>query len=482
MDITNIILVRKNYYGHLELQFSNPFWKENDCTRNVFIKTESYCDKGFGVCRASTTFNHLKFSNNQKLFKENNQKCSLYNPKLNFFPPHSSFENCNFTASLLTNITGYPLIDYTERKQTGLLIEPLKVIAEALKLNLTLLKASQKIQAEFYLSNGSLFKYILDRKIDTYVIFGWRTLPIYRDLDPTDIFFYDEAFWIVPRAGPISSFKVLMSIFTWGIWISILSSLMVVSLIFYFVGTFVNDQFVTSFLGSCQTIYLMTICAGFTKTPKTQVLRFISFSYAIYSLHIAYYFQGKLISSLTKPHFGPGVRNFEELLQSPLQPLMSLSNLDALKKANDSRAEVLKQKVLPLKMPVSMRVAFVAENKNVSMPIYTAYLNVDQNLKEKIKAIGDNFVFNMEATYILRKGHPFLESFNLIINRILESGLQVKWRKDVERRKFLINNNKPMKVLTMNILLGPFYILGFGYILGGSILIIENLIKYFLSI
>lgn len=42
---------------------------------------------------------------------------------------------------------------------------------------------------------------------------------------------------------------------------------------------------------------------------------------------------------------------------------------------------------------------------------------------------------------VLRKGFPFFKQFNVIINRVIEAGIVVKWRKDIFKPKISIHDN-----------------------------------------
>ncbi|KAF5296538.1 hypothetical protein FQR65_LT01528 [Abscondita terminalis] len=142
----------------------------------------------------------------------------------------------------------------------------------------------------------------------------------------SSIIYSGMALWLVPKPRPMSTLKVITVIFQKILWICILFSFFVISMVWWIILKLKNKG-VDSEYGFTLILLDMwgaTLFGSIYKMPTFRALRFLAISYIVYCIHIQALFSSKLLQSLTVLQYERGINNFNDVSHSSLQVFASL--------------------------------------------------------------------------------------------------------------------------------------------------------------
>ncbi|KAF5294464.1 hypothetical protein FQR65_LT01590 [Abscondita terminalis] len=134
------------------------------------------------------------------------------------------------------------------------------------------------------------------------------TLPIY----------YDDVAWIVPAPKRIPSIAVLRLIFNPFLWLSIVVTYFLISVVWWLLVRVFNRDNVTNWFDVVFDVYRITLLGLTKRVPINWAVRYVFITYVIYSIHIQTAFTSNLVQILTIPQFGPHINNLQDLSNSDL--------------------------------------------------------------------------------------------------------------------------------------------------------------------
>lgn len=423
----------------LNLHASFPLWYENECGR--FNRPEY-----IGVC----------------------DDISVRNIDLN---------KCKATAALFSLHLPLPYMGDPFSDQPGVLVHPLKLFSQKYGINISY-EAQPSEKEEDFVKRGmaALLDDLESGRFDVIVCEPYRFAFTYKTVATTDIVFFNPHVWILPKPNKKPNFEVIVSIFAQTTWLLIFAVLPVMITVWY-VTARLDDQKQFQDFGRCVLeIYVLNFTIGLTHVPTSKKLRTLLILYILYSFHLSYFFQGKLSGVLTAPNYEKRVTNLQQLVDSQLTTIVFYNNIESIKEMNTTLARKFadKTKVIAEEGGGINRPQYVIEHGDVALTAFAADLNMTDAYRRQVDVIEDMFLFNLEATYQLRKGNPIRDVLNGIIRGVTESGLQHKWMSDMRKITFLPSDDD-MIVLTFEHLEGPFILLFFGLVLAFCVFLLEIL-------
>ncbi|KAJ9594596.1 hypothetical protein L9F63_027421 [Diploptera punctata] len=232
-------------------------------------------------------------------------------------------------------------------------------------------------------------------------------------------------------------------------------------------------------LAKCMTLTWASVLEiPINKMPKTQILRIIFFFWIAYCLVISSIYKSSLISFMTEPRLEASIETFHQLLESRLP----LGYTVGLAEYFESRI----QSSLVYCSDINWCLTYVAHHNNMSLVSdewYVKYLIpihfLDGNGISLLEIL-DEYVISYHVVMILSKGHVLLDRFNIIISRITEGGLLVKWMRDINMNRTLGDaaySNDEWRRLTLIHLQGPLFLLLFGLGVSFVTLLLEVVCK-----
>ncbi|KAF5298010.1 hypothetical protein FQR65_LT09821 [Abscondita terminalis] len=132
--------------------------------------------------------------------------------------------------------------------------------------------------------------------------------------DITSIFLRDKFTFIVNGRNRIPELKILLIIFKNKVWILILTSFIITSIVMWLISSYAEKKFELSELGRMSIEVLSaTLWGCFSSIPKRVDLRCIFICYLVYQIHIQTGFSANLSQILTTPQYERGITDLEEL-------------------------------------------------------------------------------------------------------------------------------------------------------------------------
>jgi hypothetical protein len=259
-------------------------------------------------------------------------------------------------------------------------------------------------------------------------------------LETTVTYWSNSVVWIVPRPKFISGWRSLLGIFKPTMWVVVLVAYLLASVALYSLAHTVLRLKESDFYRNPCNCFMATWCVtlemGAHIQPRGLIMRFVFICWVIYCLQISTAYKSSLISSLTNPHLEPAILNMKQLANSRLKFQYTVGLLDYF---NDPADAYMRQIRDSLRFCDNVTVcleslALTAEIALVSDKSYVEYLiprlYIDNNGRPLLQPVPED-VLSYLIAMVLSKGNLLLERFNELISCIVESGLTVKWARDI---------------------------------------------------
>ncbi|KAF2893934.1 hypothetical protein ILUMI_12244, partial [Ignelater luminosus] len=350
----------------------------------------------------------------------------------------------------------------------GTMFNYLKIVGKALGMDATFILT--KTPKEF----------IYDNSVDIYLLLCTsRDLRFYEDYDVSDYFFRDIVTWAVPKFE-MSSLGVILSIFKWTVWLTIIAVLVGVTIMWWLFGKSSNEHKEFDSFQSCILSTVVIILNNpINVLPKSNVLRILTLFHLIFSIQISQYFQGKLSSVLTHPEKS-SISTIEELADSSLEIIGSekINKLMLERKDNPVFLRIQKRLIREQLLNLTDNLMKVAYYRNCSSVIGKKILRYAfPNLMPMVSLIEYNSgLLEMEITFAMRKGHYFLDILNTFGRRISQAGFYKKIFTDAISKSYkttMIEETKELVVLTFRHLKGLFILWFLGLLVATFVFIAE---------
>ncbi|GFG32576.1 hypothetical protein Cfor_11649, partial [Coptotermes formosanus] len=259
-------------------------------------------------------------------------------------------------------------------------------------------------------------------------------------LDPTITYWSNYVVWIVPRPKFISGWRSLLGIFKPTMWAVVVVAYLLASVSLCSLTHTVlrlKEPALYRNTGSCMLVtWSLSLEMGAHVQPRGLIMRFVFICWVIYCFQISTAYKSSLISSLTNPHLEPAILNMKQLVNSRLKFEYTTGLYDYFDDAADANMRQIRNSLRFCDNVTKClnRLAVAADTALVSDKTYVEYLipqqYIDSNGRPVLQAVPQD-VLSYHVVMILSKGNVLLERFNVLISRIVESGLMVKWAKDI---------------------------------------------------
>ncbi|XP_069683259.1 glutamate receptor ionotropic, delta-1-like [Periplaneta americana] len=186
---------------------------------------------------------------------------------------------------------------------------------------------------------------------------------------------------------------------------------------------------------TCNTL----IAAPILTQPRSQPVRTFVSLWLLYCIVVSVAYQAQLGSNVTVPWRPTDIRDIKELLESGLTLKTPWKFVAILNKSRDDEENPLFKEMVSRFQPVSKMKEAVDQLQNQNRNF--AYLMYRRSLEFYASQSGWKFHVMSEAcllkhhtTLALRRGSPLIPRFNVIIQRLIESGFVDKWVSDFTPR------------------------------------------------
>lgn len=258
------------------------------------------------------------------------------------------------------------------------------------------------------------------------------------DFDKTRAYAEDCASIFVPTALPVAEWKNYTLVFTKGVWLATLLTIVLLSVAWWLVGMTRSPAVSEGFqrFDYCILKVLCVLFSSFNDRPKSTLLRFFFLLWCITGLLICNSYQGKLASFLTKPAYDPELKDVEGVASSPLMPAgHSILHQFVYDPSNEVLMKLYKKWVrCELNVDCLNRTSIkrdFATMKSVKLVKYVMPYFRNSDGSPTFVVIRD-VIFKYIIGMVMLKGSHFQDRFNEIIINMTENGMICKWLNDLQ--------------------------------------------------
>jgi len=344
--------------------------------------------------------------------------------------------------------------NYTENdgrilyKITGFSVEVLKLVCE--KMNLTTIYLPPSLNMEL----DSFVKVVTDLEDDlSDVLTGivlLTPLIVTSSFDATISYTHVNFKMLVPCPKAIPGTEKILKTFSLSVWLTIGLVLLLTTAVFWCAGncpyrSVCNEtRTYWSLSNCCHNVLAVFVGVSVPQQPTNSSIRVFFFNYVCFCFAVSTVFQSFFVSYLVQPKYEKRIETLDALLDSDAvygyHPFINyfqdtLSYPELVKFLEHKR---LKEDCSDIRKCVE-RIITRRDISLISAPIFATYVAREMGTVDVGKVICslDEYIMSAGATFLFKKGNPFLNRFNTLMRRYLVAGLMEKQWKELQHRASL---------------------------------------------
>lgn len=279
------------------------------------------------------------------------------------------------------------------------------------------------------LTNGSMigmFEDLKEYKVDLAFAGAIPSSGNYYKLDSLNTYAFSTMSWYVSYPDSTPNWVYVLHTFTGFTWLSLALVFVLVTLLYFLICATLPNMYKEPV-----DLNMVGLSLGFTlRWTKVIHLKFLLFSWSLFSLHVTLMFNTKLFSILAQHPQNPGITSIEDLYASEFRTCISSFYRDFYyKQTNGIIRKILENYITCSDM--NEAVELLLQNRNFSI------LGKDDNMaflvnikRERIHKISEKFITFPVSMY-LTQGSIFKEPLRTIIFIATEYGYVHKWLGDI---------------------------------------------------
>ncbi|XP_055386312.1 glutamate receptor ionotropic, kainate glr-3 [Condylostylus longicornis] len=293
--------------------------------------------------------------------------------------------------------------------------------------------------------------------------------------------------FLTPESSTDNSWKTLFAPFSGEMWACVISSQILIGLIFYYLkaqSAFLKDTF--DDLSNCFLLtYSMLLLVSLSKMPKSWSLRVLAGWYWTYCLLIACTYRASFTAILANPPSRITVDSVRELSESGIKcGALGFNNKILFQDSFDEYVQKIGNYLEHVETTegVTLRILkgdFAYFDNGYFLRYLRSNTKNEKTEKENLNAdalhIMKSCVYKMPVSIGMEKNSPLKPRVDKYIRRLMEGGLLTKWLKEVIE-DLPVEAEAPQEALMdLNKFWSSFVVLGIGYFLAFLALIYEHL-------
>uniref|UniRef100_A0A1Y1K8X7 Ionotropic glutamate receptor C-terminal domain-containing protein n=1 Tax=Photinus pyralis TaxID=7054 RepID=A0A1Y1K8X7_PHOPY len=282
----------------------------------------------------------------------------------------------------------------------------------------------------------------------------------------------DIIVWIVPPTTAISALEILAVNFDLEVWI-------LVSVIFaiFTMAWYVLDKFKTSLGEIVLKTFGITLFGSTSRITQSSKLRFVILCYIIYSVHIQTAYVSNLMRLMSSPPRRQPIRNLKELLEADIPMCMDSSATYVSNSHMVPEIRKIYDKIVVRSCPIRSHDPRVLlerwsarPNFSIAIPLKTLHaLALDLRLRIPNYFIDKHILPPLMQTFAYGRSGSIIDSLNIIIDRLIDSGLYDKLDRDRssydDSKRRELPQDEEVVALSLEHLNGIFIVFCFGMVL-----------------
>lgn len=283
----------------------------------------------------------------------------------------------------------------------------------------------------------------------------------------------DSVIWLVPRAKEKPGYQLFLSVFHVYVWILILLAFFVEIWVWWLIMKYTERITIDTVSYIVIAIATVSLSKPVTQPPSSRSIKFNLLCYSLYCTIIWTIYQANLIEYLTNTQYEREITSTEDLINSKIW-ISDFQN--SLCMFDNKLYHRVKHKIKMLEIEDRTEdIKRISTHHNVATYMSKTSFLIFSNSSNAVKVVDDTSLRSFETVFAMKKGHYFLNNFNIIFRRILEAGFISKLRKDLYRKNLKDTEYHPRVKLNLNHFLGAFIILVVGLLMATMIFMVERL-------
>jgi len=340
----------------------------------------------------------------------------------------------------------------TAYEVTGLSVEILKSVCKKMNLTTVLPETQHILNSETAVKCGGE----IEDGLSDVLIGPIPLMPavVSSSFDATIPYFYDTIKMFVPCPKAIPGPEKLLTTFSLSVWLTIGLVLLLTATVFWCAGngpyrTLYNEPHTYQSLSySFQNAWAVLVAVSVPQQPKCSYLRALFLLYVCFCFIISTVFQAFFVSYLVDPKYGKKIETLDEILNSDF--VFCYNQAFLLLKDTIAYPEILKfvdqktqKEVFSMNICVE-RMITKRDVATVSSPLYAAFRARELGIVDvgKIVCPLDEIAVSGSLIFLLKKGNPLLDRFNILMRRYLEAGLLERIWAELQHRAALIGEER----------------------------------------
>ncbi|XP_059484373.1 glutamate receptor ionotropic, delta-2-like isoform X2 [Neocloeon triangulifer] len=276
--------------------------------------------------------------------------------------------------------------------------------------------------------------------------------------------------WAVPMPKPQPRWAVLVEAFAPDAWVAI-AVVLVAALVLIMVA---NKGQITD--GPFLYLWATTLGVSVIEMPRASWARVLLLGWLLAFLVLSAAYQGALFSYLTKARYEKSLDSLEDIVTRKL-PIVGHPNFRGLLETGDERVSVEAQKLFePSPDAVLGQMDVMARGgREVACLVNTEMLvwfNYQQRHSGHVVHIAKEMAISYPTSAFLRRSSTLVPRFDILVSRLVESGLTDKWYSDLSVRVARTQADSP-QVLGIHNLSGIFMVHTVGMLLATAVFVVE---------
>ncbi|KAF5303778.1 hypothetical protein FQR65_LT08113 [Abscondita terminalis] len=332
---------------------------------------------------------------------------------------------------------------------------------------------SKKVNAKFIVYYGTNDN--TDEKVSVCLQIITQQYESYEFYDLSDILLWDNLVFVMRGGDLISPITALFVIFKMEVWVMILASILITSLVLWMISSRRPKKNFSEYSKILLNVFSATLWGNFLSISQRTEIRCICICYLIYHIHIQTGFTSNLTTILTTPRYESGISNIEQLADSKI----SIYTLDFVKDMYFS--DIAKSECIYTKIKSQMRYVYKLNNsllvnhQSLLISELSAKMNsYFLNNTVRLNTISANTITgSSKSIFCLHFGKFFMNTLNHFIGIMKESGIAQEVKKKTYGRYTLPNYDQLITPLTLHHLMSAFILWIIGILISVVVFMIE---------
>jgi hypothetical protein len=333
------------------------------------------------------------------------------------------------------------------------------------------------------------------------IVAGYKPSTSFKPLsyDITIPYQFNAVKWFVPCPKSALSMEKILSVFNSSVWFTMLPVIFLTALVFWIsvklpLGIIMKESYGYRTVIHClYNVWCVFMGVSVPEMPRTFRVRALFIIFVWYSFAVSTIFQSFFTSFLVSPGYVSRISSFDDLIHSGLKYGNHSDNelffnqtgyvehhnlnLDSFDCADHEKC---------------VERVFTERDITFVIPTLTAQYTasrIGKTSDENTLCSLDEDIFAVNCVMFFQRGHPVIESFNVVIRHIFEAGFGDKYWSDILFNLTLQNMRKSEEsdcqtcsdmyfVFSLTHLRVVFAVLGFGHVLSVAVFVAELICKW----